>query len=450
MIEKKLQDKVITRASELISFPSETPFGENKEEKFKACADALDYLENILKEMGAETKRMTFEGGHEKWDYAVENLYAEIEIGKYNKKDPFLVYMGHIDVVPVGDEKLWTYPPFKATQENGYIYGRGATDMKSSVSTFITSIEEIIKEQALANNNCKIGFIITADEEWAAVNGSKKVLEYIKEQKMNPTAFIVGEPSSPDYLQDFIKVGRRGSLIGSVTVDGIQGHRAYKELYLNPNRALNFAIMILNDLRWNDGNEFLPSTDFEVVSIASGSENATAVIPAQAKAVFGIRYTDRTTKHELEKLLNDYLKNVPKEYQNHKDYHHYKEMYEKGNVNLVCNLSTASIPYFSEPASLAQSAKEVMHNTLGKNPTLDSSGGTTDARFVHSYFPNAQIIELGVPEKGGVVGDMPNNYGTKGGMHQIDESVAVEDLLNLFEIYKQTTINYIKKENNNG
>lgn len=435
------------RAMELISFPSETPFGKNQEEKFKACEASLDYLETILKNINAKTTKMTFEGGHEKWPYAVPNLYAEIEIGDYKESDPFLVYMGHIDVVPVGDLSQWTFPPFKATEYNGYIYGRGATDMKTSVSTFITSVEELINNNRLQNINAKIGFIITGDEEWAALNGSKKVLEFMKNNNLTPTAFIIGEPSSPDNLKDFIKVGRRGSLIGSLEVSGIQGHPAYPELYKNPNRALNFAINVLNNIKWNDGNEFLPNTDFEVVALNSGSENATAIIPSKATATWGIRYTDNTTKEELEKLLNNSLINIPEWLTQHPDYKFFKEMQREGNICLTCNMSTASIPYFSIPNKLAYSAQKAMKDILKHTPTFDSSGGTTDARFVHSYYKNAEIIELGVPEKGGISNNtLPADYNKKGGMHQANERVCIDDIYSLSEIYSKTIINYLQKD----
>lgn len=442
-----MTDKLIQRAVDLISIPSETPFGENINEKFEYCEQALDYLEDILKAMNAKTQRMVFEGGHPKWPYPVPNLYAEIEIGKYKESDPFLVYMGHIDVVPVGDLSQWKHSPFDASICHGFIYGRGATDMKTSVTTFITSAEQAIKDKTLEGKNLKIGFIITGDEEWAAINGSKKVLEFMKNNDKNPTAFIVGEPSSPDYLKDYIKVGRRGSLIGSLKVTGIQGHRAYKELYSNPNRPLNFALNLLNSIQWNDGNEYLPNTDFEVVALDAGSENATAIIPSQAKATWGIRYTDKTSAEELEVTLNNALNNIPDYLKNHPDYEIYKEFKENNKIELVCNLSTASIPYFSVPNKLAYSAKKAMQSVLTHTPIFDSSGGTTDARFVHSFYPNAEIIELGVPEKGGIVdGKTPTSYGTQGGMHQVNESVAIQDVYDLAKIYQKTLEIYAKED----
>lgn len=435
---------LINRAKELISIASLTPFGENQSEKLCYCNQALNYLESILLNMGAFTKRMSFSGDHDKWFYEVPNLYAEIVIGNPTADSNFLVYMGHIDVAPIGQESAWSLNPFKAVEKDGYIYGRGATDMKSSITTFITSVENILNSESLKNKDCRIGFIITADEEWAGVNGSKKVLEWMKQENKKPNAFIVGEPSASDYLEDSIKVGRRGSLIGSIEIKSVQGHRAYPSLYENPNRVFSFIALLFHGLTWEDGNKYLPNTDFEIVSINSGRENVTNVIPGYLKATWGVRYTAYTNKYDIDQKLKNALDNIPEYLKQSPDYELFKKFKDNNQILITSNMSTASEPYFSPPNLLAKSASNAIEKLFNKKPFFDSYGGTTDARFVNQFFEKAEIIELGVPEHGGIVNNKkPSDYNQKGGMHQIDERVAIQDIINLEKIYTQTIINFI-------
>ena len=227
--------------SDLVKIPSVSPFGRNeteRRERFERCREVLAYLEEFLQKQGAQTEQLVFEGGRDKWWYPVPNLYAELTIGDRKAAGhKFLCYMGHIDVVPVGEEKLWRRPPFSGQIDEGFVWGRGATDMKGSVGAWMSALEEL-KAGKGVGVNLTIGTLITGDEEWAAVNGSDKVLAWMKANGKNPDAFIVGEPSSRDYLGTHIKTGRRGSLVGYLEAKGTQGHRAYEELFENPNRAL--------------------------------------------------------------------------------------------------------------------------------------------------------------------------------------------------------------------
>lgn len=226
--------------SDLVKIPSVSPFGRNeteRRERFERCREVLAYLEEFLQKQGAQTEQLVFEGGHDKWWYPVPNLYAELTIGDRKAAGhKFLCYMGHIDVVPVGEEKLWRRPPFSGQIDEGFVWGRGATDMKGSVGAWMSALEEL-KAGKGVGVNLTIGTLITGDEEWAAVNGSDKVLAWMKANGKNPDAFIVGEPSSRDYLGTHIKTGRRGSLVGYLEAKGTQGHRAYEELFENPNRG---------------------------------------------------------------------------------------------------------------------------------------------------------------------------------------------------------------------
>ena len=430
--------------SDLVKIPSVSPFGRNeteRRERFERCREVLAYLEEFLQKQGAQTEQLVFEGGHDKWWYPVPNLYAELTIGDRKAAGhKFLCYIGHIDVVPVGEEKLWRRPPFSGQVDEGFVWGRGATDMKGSVGAWMSALEKL-KAGKGDGVNLTIGTLITGDEEWAAVNGSDKVLAWMKANGKNPDAFIVGEPSSRDYLGTHVKTGRRGSLVGYLEAKGTQGHRAYEELFENPNRALVYAMVILNAKRWKDGSRHFPNTTFETVALRSGDFAASAVIPETAGAMWNVRFTSRQSKEKVLADLQEILLNPPRFLRRHPDYAKARE------VIVRANMETASEPYYSEPGSLAQSALEAIRASLRIEAQTDGSGGTTDGRFIGRYFPRAQIIELGTPEKGGIVDGKPrSDYGRRGGMHQIDERAAQRDLRKVSEIYALTLKNFAMKE----
>ncbi|MDY0010009.1 MAG: succinyl-diaminopimelate desuccinylase [Bdellovibrionales bacterium] len=438
-------DATVKLARELVKIPSITAV--NPVDK-PASARSIDAIADYAAKSGARVERMEYSGGHHKWDYPVENVYLEWTFGKTeaNQAQPpkHICYIGHLDVVPVGDEAKWTTGPFEGEIKDGYLYGRGVTDMKGSVAAFITAVEDVMQNLNTQNTPVRVSMILTTDEEWAAVNGTKKVLEWLKQEGQSPDAFIVGEPSSQDDLGSHIKIGRRGSLVGTFNVAGVQGHAAYQELFENPNRALALAVAILSSKEWKDGNANFPNTNFETVALKSGDFGASAVIPGKAEALWNIRFTPSQTPDSLEAWIKDALANPPAWAQAHPDADKLK------NITVTANKDTASQPYYSEPAGLAQSAKDAVKTVLGMDAKLDGSGGTTDGRFVSNYFPQAEIIELGLPERGGVVckHHKPEDYLSKGGMHQVDERAAVADLVNLRHIFKQTIVNYAANENN--
>lgn len=417
----------LTRA--LIQIPSITAIDPKDRPASKAC---LAMLAHVAQKTGASVEYMTFEGGHHKWGYPVDNIYIEWTFGTAKKH---LCYMGHVDVVPPGDATRWTEDPFSGSIRDGYLYGRGVTDMKGSVAAFITAVEQSLDQ--LKKSNLRISMIITADEEWAAVNGSQKVLQWMKCNDKTPDAFIVGEPSSQDILGTHIKIGRRGSLCGTFSVKGVQGHAAYQGLFENPNRALALATSILNSHRFSDGNENFPNTNFEPIAIKSGDFNASAVIPGTADMLWNVRFTPQHTPDSLENWINKNLQNPPEWAKNHPDVEMLK------NITVTANKDTASHPYYSEPSTLAAAAIKAVDSILGIQSKPDGSGGTTDGRFAAKIFPQAEIIELGLPERGGIVGtEKPADYLTKGGMHQVDERATLADLANLREIFIQTIYNY--------
>ncbi|TAL29293.1 MAG: succinyl-diaminopimelate desuccinylase [Alphaproteobacteria bacterium] len=428
------EDVTIKLAQALVRVPSVTPLDKKD---YSAARQSIDVAAEAAKETGATITRLEFEGGHPKWDYKVENLVAEWSFGTAEKH---ICYIGHLDVVPPGDGKKWSGDPYSGKIEDGYLHGRGVTDMKGSVAAFISAIGEKL-DDLKAQGNVKITVILTTDEEWAAVNGTDKVLKWMKARGDEPGAFIVGEPSSQDELGSHIKIGRRGSLVGTFNVKGVQGHAAYQDLFENPNRALALAISILGSHEWKDGNANFPNTNFELVALKSGDFNASAIIPGEAQALWNIRFTPQQTPNSLEKWIMDTLANPPEWAKNHPDADALK------NITVTANKDTASIPYYSEPGSLAASAQDAVKTVLGTTTKLDGSGGTTDGRFASKIFPDAEIIELGLPERGGIVnGHKDDDYLSRGGMHQVDERAAVTDLINLRKIFEETVMNYDRKD----
>lgn len=435
-------DATVRLAQALVRVASVTPVDAND---LPTAHKSLDIAEDAAKKSGAGATRLEFSGDHEKWDYKVENLYLEWTFGKPEKH---ICYIGHLDVVPPGDGRKWTEDPYSGKIENGYLHGRGVTDMKGSVAAFISAIEESL-EDLKRQGNIKISMILTTDEEWAAVNGTKKVLQWLKAQGADVDAFIVGEPSSQDDLGSHIKVGRRGSLVGTLTVKGVQGHAAYQELFENPNRALMLAAAILNSHKWADGNANFPNTNFETIAAKSGDFNASAIVPGEAQLLWNIRFTPQHTPDTLEKWMQDTLANPPEWAKRHPDYPLLK------NVVVKANKDTASVPYYSAPGALASSAQDAVKAVLGKDAKLDGSGGTTDGRFAAQLYPDAEIIELGLPERGGIPcgAEKDKDYLTRGGMHQIDERAALCDLVHLRQIFSETVKNYGKHKppaNQNG
>lgn len=415
---------VIQLARDLIRFPSLTPI---TREISESSSDLLNYIEGHLARHGAKCQRLTFVGGHDKWGYPVDNLYAEWQFGKGSKH---LCFMGHIDVVPPGDLMSWSKDPFGGILEDGWIYGRGATDMKGAVAAFCAAITQNI--ELLQDRSLRISLLITSDEEWAAINGTRKVLDWMKQTGKTIDAIIIGEPSSTDKLGSHIKIGRRGSLCGTLAVTGVQGHTAYPDLFDNPNGALSLANTILNAHRWEHDSSCFPPTNFETISLQSGNLNETSIIPSKATSSWNIRFTPRYQVDQINQILLNILTEPPAWARSHPDCN------KLANVIIHSNTDTVAEPYYSKPSFLTQIAIRAVSRVTNEQPQLDAAGGTTDGRFVHEFFPAAQIIELGLPERGGLH-DSSNsqNYGKSGGMHQIDERCRVKDIEDLLLIYQK-------------
>lgn len=429
--QKSADERVVDIARDLIRIPSLTPVSADLR---AAARESLTYLRDGLEAAGAACEWLTFEGGHERWGYSVDNLYAEWGSGGGGG----LCFIGHTDVVPPGDMAAWSGDPFSGSIRDGFLSGRGATDMKGAVAAFTVAASEFAAEMKAAYRSPKVSLIITTDEEWAAVNGTRRVLEWMRGTGRRPSAFVVGEPSSEEHFGASIKIGRRGSLCGTLTASGVQGHAAYPGLFENPNRALVLALAVLQSQRWYDAEPGMPATNFETIATGSGDFAATAIIPPEARALWNIRFTHHETPSTLTTKLRELLANPPRWAKDHPD----ARMLRK--LRLTANADTAAMPYYSPPEALASLARTIVESRTGREPVLDARGGTTDGRFVHTVFPQAEIIELGLPECGGLTrARHADAFGKSGGMHQCDECCAIADLQSLMWCYRDLLVVYM-------
>jgi len=346
---------------------------------------ALDLITNYLEPLGFTCTRLPFA--------EVDNLYA-----RYGNKGKNLCFAGHIDVVPPGDEAKWNTKPFEPTIIDGILYGRGASDMKAAITPFMVAVKEYIK----TTPDCSISFLITSDEEGPGINGTKKVLEHLQNTGEKIDACIVGEPTSVDKVVDTIKVGRRGSITGWLTVNGTQGHVAYPQLADNPNAILVDILAQLQALELDNGNEFFDASNLEVTSIDVGN-NITNLIPAQAKAVFNIRFNDEHSSDSLKDKLDTIISKYPQ-------------------ASVEYKVSGES--FITKNDSLVDIAANAVEQIVGAKPVLSTSGGTSDARFIKNYCP---VVELGL---------------TNATAHKVNECVRVDDLYVLQNIYYQVMRNY--------
>ncbi|MDG6773010.1 succinyl-diaminopimelate desuccinylase [Thiomicrorhabdus sp. ZW0627] len=374
--------EIITLAQQLIQIDSVTPDD-------KGCQNLIA---EYLKPLGFETEHMPFG--------EVSNLWA-----RKGDSGPFIVFAGHTDVVPTGPESAWTHPPFSAHIEGDLLYGRGAADMKSSIACFMVASKRFIEENP--NHKGSIGFLITSDEEGPAVDGTVKVIETLEARNEKFEYCLVGEPSSSNKLGDSIKNGRRGSLSGTLTIKGIQGHIAYPELAENPIHTFAPALEQLVHLQWDHGNEYFPPTSFQVSNINAGT-GATNIIPGSVEVLFNFRFSTEHTPETLKEGVHAVL-----------DHH---------NLDYTLDWNLSGLPFIT-PANgeLIQAVKKATEQVVGYTPELSTGGGTSDGRFIATT--GAQVIELG-----------PLNAT----IHKIDENVSVSDLEKLTEIYYQTLVHLLK------
>jgi succinyl-diaminopimelate desuccinylase len=366
-------------AAELIRRPSVTPKDEG----------ALAIVAGYLEDLGFTCHRLVF-GGEDGSD-AIVNLYARLGEGR-----PNLCFAGHTDVVPPGARETWSFDPFSASLRDGALWGRGAVDMKGAIAAFIAAVEHWLAERGSGFAG-SISLLITGDEEGAGVDGTKRVLEWLAARGEKLDACLVGEPTSAAVLGDMIKIGRRGSLTGRLTVHGVQGHTAYPHLADNAAHRLVAMLHALTSAELDHGSaHFQPST-LQVSTIDIGNPAAN-VIPAAARAVFNIRFSDRWTGETLKHWIAERLDAVG------------------GHYALEVTVSGES--FLVPPGIVSDPLAEAIRRVTGRAPELSTTGGTSDARFIHAYCPVAEF---------GLVGQT---------MHKADERVELADLAALTEIYR--------------
>ena len=326
----------------------------------------------------------------------VDNFWAV-----HGDSGPLFAFAGHTDVVPAGDENAWNTKPFEPTIKDGYLYGRGSADMKGGLASMVTATEKFIKENP--NHKGRIAFLITSDEEGVAVNGTVKVMDYLKANEQKIDYCLLGEPSSTSSTGDVIKNGRRGSLNGVLKINGKQGHVAYPHLAKNPIHLVSPALDDLCNQEWDNGNDYFPATSFQISNMHSG-DGVTNVIPGDAQVKFNFRYSTETNKENLQKKVHEIL-----------DLH---------NLDYSIEWSHSGYPFLTPKGELVSACVEAIKKTKGIETELSTSGGTSDGRFIAQE--GTQVVELG-----------PVNAT----IHQINESVLVQDLDDLSEIYYQVLRN---------
>src|ERR1700676_1616552 len=355
-------------------------------------AGALGVLENILKGAGFEVHRVTF---GEPGTPDIDNLYARI-----GSSAPHITFAGHTDVVPPGDESAWSHGAFAGEVMDGFLYGRGAVDMKGGIACSVAAVLDY-----LAANGGKpkgsISFLITGDEEDISVNGTIKLLQWAAARGEKFDHCVLGEPSNLEELGDCIKVGRRGSLSGTLYVDGVQGHVAYPHRASNPVPDISALIVALSSEPLDHGSAQFQASNLEFTSIDVGN-TASNVIPGQARAKFNIRFNDLHTQDTLRALVEARLA---------------KATGNRIRARILWEPSNSNV-FVTKPGAFTDLAVAAIAEVAGRRPELSTSGGTSDARFIVSYCP---VIEFGL------VGQT---------MHQIDERTPVSDLEKLTRIYR--------------
>ncbi len=328
----------------------------------------------------------------------VDNFWAV-----HGNNGPIFSFAGHTDVVPAGDDDAWESNPFEPTIKNGMLYGRGAADMKGSLASMVVATENFIEKNP--NHNGIIAFLITSDEEGVAINGTAKVMDFLKDSNQKIDFCLVGEPSSTAILGDIIKNGRRGSLNACLRVKGKQGHIAYPQLADNPIHLVTPALNQLCNEQWDNGNDYFPATSFQISNIHSG-DKVTNVIPGEIEVMFNFRYSTETTKEELQKRVNDIL--------------------DSHKLNYFVEWSHSGYPFLTPKGELVSACVDAIEKIKAIKPELSTSGGTSDGRFIAQE--GTQVVELG-----------PNNST----IHQVNESVSVQDLEDLSKIYSQVLTNIL-------
>ena len=325
----------------------------------------------------------------------VNNFWA-----RYGQSGPVLCFAGHTDVVPSGPEEKWSSPPFEPAIRDGYLYGRGAADMKGSLAAMITACESVINKTQTSNEELagSLAFLITADEEGAAIHGTREVIDTLEKRNEKITWCVVGEPSSSERLGDVVKVGRRGSLHGKLTVHGVQGHIAYPHLARNPVHQALQPLYELTQEIWDQGNEVFPPTSFQISNIHSGT-GVDNVIPGALEALFNFRFSTELNETIIRQRTEAIL--------------------DKFELEYSLDWKLSGLPFLTRNAVLIDAVRGSIFEVNGVTTTPSTTGGTSDGRFIAPT--GAEVVEVG-----------PCNAS----IHKIDEHVRLADLDELGLIYQ--------------
>ena len=376
-------------AKELIRFPTVTPVD----------AGVMKFLEKKLKKLGFKTKILEFK---EKGFSPVKNLYARL-----GSKSPNFMFAGHVDIVPPGNMKDWTVNPFKPSIKNGHLIGRGANDMKSSVAAFVSAVSTFLSKNKKFNGS--ISLLITGDEEGDAVNGTKKVVEYLKKRKERINFCLVGEPTNPNKLGEMIKIGRRGSITGKIKIIGEQCHVAYQHRGNNPSTTIVQILKEIKDIKFDKGTKHFQPTNLEVTKI-NIKNDADNIIPGSAEATFNIRFNNRHSSNSIKRRLNKIFKKITK----------------KNKSKFKIDYRVSGEAFLTKPNKTTFMIQNVIKKITKLKPKLSTTGGTSDLRFIRKISPGLEF---------GLVGKT---------MHKVDEAVSLKDLKNLTKIYENILQNYFK------
>ena len=377
-------------AEQLIALPSITPLDEG----------CLELLAQRLQPLGFVCERL--DSGPA--DFRVSNLWAKrpaAQSGQALSAIKTIVFAGHTDVVPTGPLAQWSSDPFTPTHKDGKLYGRGASDMKTSIAAFVVAVEEFLAAYPDAPLN--IAFLLTSDEEGPSVDGTKVVVEQLRARGEPLDYCIVGEPTSVERTGDMIKNGRRGTLSGKLTVRGIQGHIAYPQLARNPIHQALPALAELAATVWDQGNAFFPPTSWQISNIHGGT-GATNIIPGDVVVAFNFRFCTESTAESLQQRVHAVL--------------------DRHGLEYDLRWTLGGQPFLTTPGELVTAVQQAIAGETGLSTELSTTGGTSDGRFIAQICP--QVIELGPPNAT---------------IHKIDEHVVVADIEPLKNIYRRTLEN---------
>jgi succinyl-diaminopimelate desuccinylase len=379
----------ITLAKELIRFPSITPID----------AGVMKFLAKKLNAIGFKCQILEFKDKNSK---PVKNLYA-----KLGNVQPNFMFAGHVDVVPPGNIKDWTVKPFSPAIKKNHLIGRGANDMKSAIASWVVAVNNFVSNNKKFKGS--ISLLITGDEEGVAINGTKKVIDYLKNKKEKIDFCLVGEPTNPNKLGEMIKIGRRGSINAELTIIGAQGHVAYPHRANNPSTTLVKILNKIKEIRFDKGTKNFQPTNLEVTKI-NIDNTADNVIPATAEARFNIRFNNKHSSFDLKNRLNKIFKKITK----------------KNKSSFKIEYRVSGEAFLTKPNKTTYMIQDVIKKITKIKPRLSTTGGTSDARFIRKIAP---CLEFGLVGKT---------------MHKADEAVSISDLKKLTKIYSSILENYFE------